>query len=112
MPGEHHSIGRLTVDSTAIFIAKRASVVQTIVVCNTDSSNRTYSIQHVPADESSSDDHALFSGTILRSETTQVLDSIIYMDVGDRIEASASVAAKVALSLYCQDYDSYLRGTS
>ncbi len=110
MPGEHHSIGRLTADLTPILIASRRTVVKTLIVCNTDTSNQTYNLLHVPADESSADDHALFFNTAIKSKTTQAVDTYIYLNVGDRIEALASVAGKIAMSLYSIDYDSYVQG--
>ena len=112
MPGEHHSIGRLTADLTPILIATRRTVVKTLIVCNTDTANQTYDVLHVPADESSADDHALFFNTAIKSKHTQVVDTYIYLNVGDRIEALASTAAKISMSLYSIDYDSYVQGVT
>tara|TARA_Y100000004_G_C8842698_1_gene381213 strand:- start:280 stop:531 length:252 start_codon:yes stop_codon:yes gene_type:complete len=80
-----------------------------MILCNTDTSNRTFQIQHVPADGDASDDHALFHDTQIRSKVTQIIDTPIFMETGDSITALASVADKVAMQLYYLDYDQYLR---
>ena len=97
MPAYRASRGRLLTTSQTIHRAEREVVVVSMILCNTDTSNRTFQIQHVPADGDASDDHALFH------------DTPIFMETGDSITALASVADKVAMQLYYLDYDQYLR---
>jgi hypothetical protein len=77
-------------------------VVESIYIVNTDTSNRTYSIFHIAADESEDDSFALFHEVILRPDTTHVLceNAPIYLRPGERLTAKASVADKLALTMY------------
>lgn len=107
MPAYRSSKGRLLTTFQPICRADRQIVVVAMILCNTDTSNRTFQIQHVPADGETSDDHALFHDTQIRSKVTQILDTPIFMEAGDSIQALASVADKVAMNIYTQDYDSF-----
>ncbi len=108
MPSNRYTKGRLAASLEEIFRADRESVVTAIVVCNTSSSNRTFEIQHVPADESASDDHCLFHDSIIRANVTTIIDTPVFLSPGDAIFAGASAAAAVAFSIYVLDYASYL----
>lgn len=109
MPAYRSSKGRLLTTFQPILRADSQIVVVAMMLCNTDTSNRTFQIQHVPADDDTSDDHALFHDTQIRSKVTQIIETPIFMEAGDSIQALASVTDKIAMNIYSQDYESYLR---
>ena len=108
MPSNRFTKGRLTTALQEVYRADRESVVTSIFIANTDTSARTYEIQHVPADEATSDDHCLFHDVSIRASTTTIIETPIFLAAGDAIFAKASTASKVAVSLYVLDYSSFL----
>lgn len=108
MPGYRFSAGRVGTGLTTIVRAEAPLVVTSVVICNTDTSNRDVDLRHVPADEDASDDHAIFHLLVVRANTTQTLEVPIYLQVGDALQAYASTADVVAVHAYALDYDSYL----
>ena len=108
MPAMRYTKGRLTAALQEVYRAERSSVVTGIYVVNTDTSVRTFDLQHVPADESTSLDHSLFYNNQIRAKTTQIIDTPIFLETGDTIHALASVTNVVALTLYVLDYASFL----
>jgi len=114
MPAHRFSNGFLTASISEVFRADKEMVVTAFVICNTSGSNRTYEIQHVPADESASDEHCLYHSQQVRTGINQTVETAIYLNPGDSIHAAASVGGDVAFSAYVMDYSSYIskRGTS
>ena len=84
-------------------------VVTKIVFCNTGSGNRTFDLQHVPADESPDDQHKLFNESAINSKTTQIIDSPFFMLPGDEMHALASIDDEVTMTFYVQTYNDWLR---
>ena len=109
MPYYRFNRSRLKTAYQPIVVAESPIVLVSLVLCNTDTSNRTFSIQHVPADEVESDEHDLFFDTQIRSKITQIIETPIFMGAGDQIIAKASIADKVAMTVYALDYDSFLQ---
>lgn len=74
--------------------------VVSIFVCNTSGSNTTYSLFHVPKDEDSSNEYALFFENVVRSKETEVIEVPIHVSPGERLTAKAGASNAVILTMY------------
>ena len=108
MPAYHYPNGRIGTTLETLVRADRPLVVTSIVVCNTDTSNRNFDLRHVPADEAATDDHSLFHLLVVRSNNSQTIELDLYLQTGDSLQAYGSAADVLAVHVYALDYETWL----
>ncbi len=97
------NIGPLgTADRTLILAeANERIIVDRIWITNKDTSNRSVSVHHLPADDGAVvDDFCLLHDYTINSKTYTVLEHEIYMEPGDRIVVHASAANAIIVTAY------------
>ena len=112
MPSYHYNNGMLGTAPTPLLVADRALVVTSLIVCNTSGGNLTYDLRHVPADQTASDDHAIYHLQTIRTNVTAITETPLFLQPGDSLEAYASAGNAVATHLYYLDYESWISGGS
>mgnify|MGYP003108629701 FL=1 len=103
MTAKRYNIGTLgTAARTLVEAAEGERIrIEQIWVCNNEASVRKVTITHVPAgDDSAVANFNLWNEVALRADTTQVIDTQIYMDPGDRITAFTDAADDVVITMY------------
>ena len=103
MTAKRYNIGKLGTASRTLVEAGEGERIriEQVWVCNTHDSNIDVTLSHVPArDDADESNFRLWNEVIVRADTTQVIDSTIYLEPGDRLTAFAATADKIAVTLY------------
>lgn len=107
----HYSHGYLETTTTQVFESgDRPMVVVSRFVTNTSGSNSTYTLYHVPADETQSDVHAIVFTEQVRTGVQKESTTPILLAPGDRLEAKADVAGRITFSIYAVPYSDWVAG--
>ena len=80
-------------------------VVHSIWLCNTHSGTVNYTFHHIPSGQTVGIKNALAYNTVLRSSSTDVYDTKIYMEPGDTVTAYASASGHIAMFVYADVVD-------
>lgn len=76
------------------------ALVSSIVVCNRHASaDGSYSIRVVPNGETPADKHIIFYTNVIQEKTTHVISLGLGLQVGDKIEANATVSGSDTISM-------------
>ena len=101
MPAEHHNIGTAgTAARELIRCGVTPRVIISLIVANTTTSVRKYTIRHVPADETPDDKFCLFKDVSIRANSTATIDSPVFLTDGDVIDISSDAASAVVATAY------------
>lgn len=109
MPAYHFTNGRIGTTLQTLVTADRPLVVTALIACNTATANRNFDLRHVPADEEATDDHAIYHLTVIRTDSTLFLETPIFLQIGDSLQAYASAVDSVTVHVYALDYESWVR---
>lgn len=80
--------------------ASTSAAISTITVCNTDTSGRTFSIKVAIAGAANADQQFLYKNVVIAPNQTITLTVGITLATTDVIRIDASVASKVAFSVF------------
>tara|TARA_R110000751_G_scaffold85915_1_gene171323 strand:+ start:98 stop:463 length:366 start_codon:yes stop_codon:yes gene_type:complete len=89
-----------TTDSALGSGTRFQTVVTSIVLCNRHSSANLYSIRVVPNEETAAVKHIIFNSVSLATNATDIISLGLTVESGDKIEASASVASTLSVSVF------------
>ena len=93
------TVGTVAVSPKSLFEIPQV-LVTSIIVCNTDSSDRTFQIRlKTAAAEGDDDKEMLFYDTAIATKATQVLSLGLVLESGNVIKVRPSVASKLAFTI-------------
>ena len=100
---EAFNYGFLGTSATEVFRAYRHCNIGKIIVCNTGSTSATFDLYHVPKDNTTGSEFALFKSNSIRKNQTIVISDESYLvglKTGDTLTALSSVADAITMTIY------------